>query len=445
MKNEISKMKSYQECLDKIYRLGRFGIKLELDTISNVLRLLNHPQKNYRVIHVAGTNGKGSTATYIASILQKAGFKTGLYTSPHLVKFNERITVNGEQISDDQVVKTYEAVNNVDIGKRKATFFEIATAMGFYHFSKENVDWAVIETGMGGRFDATNVIKPQVSVITNLSIEHADYLGNTIKAIANEKGGIIKPNTPVVTGVSQPSGLDRLKEIAKENSSRLFVYKKDFSIRKTANQDLYTYDGLDRQFCDLKKPLPGDHQKENLSLALAACELIFKNPGNNDKRYNLDEKLVRDGLSIAKWPGRLEHVMENPLVILDGAHNLQAARVLGKHLSSTLSHRKLTLVLGILDDKPYEKMLKSLVPCAGDIIITKAKIDRSLDPLLLKKAVQKITKAPVIIIEDVKEAVAHAIKFSDKEDAVCIAGSLYVAGEAKEKFDNDLDQKEKLK
>ena len=198
------KKNSYQKCLDKIYKLGRFGIKLELDTISNILNLLDNPEKKYNLIHVAGTNGKGSTATYIASILQKAGFKTGVYTSPHLVKFNERIAINGRHISNDDVVNAYEAVNKVDTGERKATFFEIATAMGFYYFAKKSVQWAVIETGMGGRFDATNIIKPKVSVITNLSIEHTDYLGNTIKALAKEKGGIIKACTPVVTGVSQP-------------------------------------------------------------------------------------------------------------------------------------------------------------------------------------------------------------------------------------------------
>ncbi len=188
---------SYDQCLDKIYKLGRFGIKLELDTILNILRLLNDPQKNYNVVHVAGTNGKGSTATYIASLLRQAGFKTGVYTSPHLVRFNERITVDGKEISDEDVVSAYEAVNAVNIGKRRATFFEIATAMAFYQFAKEQVDWAVIETGMGGRFDATNIVKPQASVITNLSIEHTEYLGSTIKDLAREKGGIIKPNTPV--------------------------------------------------------------------------------------------------------------------------------------------------------------------------------------------------------------------------------------------------------
>ncbi len=425
------KKNSYQKCLDKIYKLGRFGIKLELDTISNILNLLDNPEKKYNLIHVAGTNGKGSTATYIASILQKAGFKTGVYTSPHLVKFNERIAINGRHISNDDVVNAYEAVNKVDTGERKATFFEIATAMGFYYFAKKSVQWAVIETGMGGRFDATNIIKPKVSVITNLSIEHTDYLGNTIKALAKEKGGIIKACTPVVTGVSQPSGLKVIKKIAKEKSSELYIYKKDFSARKNSGQHYYAYKGLKQNFNHLIKPLPGDHQKENLSLALAACELIFD---------NLDENLVKEGLAITKWPGRLEHVQDQPLVIIDGAHNLKAARILGKYLASTLKNRKLTLVLGILDDKPHEKMLESLVPYADNIIITKAKIDRSLEPSILKKAVQKITNNPVTIIKDVKNAVSYAIDISNNEDAVCIAGSLYVAGEAREKLiiDNTL-------
>jgi dihydrofolate synthase/folylpolyglutamate synthase len=432
------KKNAYQKCLDKIYKLARFGIKLELDTILNILKSLNNPQKNYCMVHVAGTNGKGSTATYIASILKKAGFKTGLYTSPHLVKFNERISINGEQISNDQVVEAYQAVHAADTGKRQATFFEIATAMGFYHFSKQAVDWAVIETGMGGRFDATNVIHPEVSVITNLSIEHTDYLGNTIKALAKEKGGIIKPATPAVVGVSQPSGLKVINQIVQEKSSDLYIYKKDFSMRKNPRQDTYTYNGLKKCFHNLIKPLPGDHQKENLSLALATCELIFEKLKTTDKPYDFNETFVQEGLLLARWPGRLEHVRKNPLIILDGAHNLMAARVLGKYLSSILKDRRLTLVIGILDDKPYKQMLKSLVPCAQNIIITKAKINRSLQPSILKKAAQGLTPCPVTIIEDVKQAVTHAIDTSKAEDVICIAGSLYVAGEAKEKFDNDL-------
>ncbi|MCF6239890.1 MAG: hypothetical protein L3J74_00940 [Bacteroidales bacterium] len=189
------------------------------------------------------------------------------------------------------------------------------------------------------------------------------------------------------------------------------------------------------------KPLPGEHQKENLSLALAACEIIFQKFKKTDSRYDLTQDLVKNGLALTKWPGRLEHVMQQPLVILDGAHNLVAAKVLGKHLISILNNRKLTLVLGILDDKPFEKMLEHLVPNADTIIVTKAKINRSLETDVLKDAVKKITKSPCLIIEDVKDAVSHAIDVSSAKDVVCIAGSLYVAGEAKEKFDNDLIKK----
>lgn len=432
---------SYQDCLDTIFKLGRFGIKLELDTILDILKSLNNPQKDYHCIHVAGTNGKGSTATYIESILRKAGFKTGIYTSPHLVRFNERICVNGEPISDAKVVEAYEAVNAADLGKRKATFFEINTAMAFYHFSREKIDWAIIETGMGGRFDATNVIHPVVSVITNLSIEHTDYLGHTIKALAKEKGGIIKPKTPVVTCVSQPSGLRVIKQIAKENCAPLFQFKHDFSIRKNSKKTTYLYRGLHQTYRDILKPLPGDHQKENLSLALAACELVFTKFKKKDPRYTLSPRLVTEGLAITKWPGRLEVIMEKPLVILDGAHNLKAAKLLSKYLGQTLSDKKLTLVVGILDDKPFEEMLKYLVPCAQRIIVTKAKIDRSLETAVLKSAIEKIIdkKNEIIIevIEDVQTAVTHAISTSSDNDAVCIAGSLYVAGEAKAKFNVD--------
>lgn len=427
----------YELCLDRIYKLGRFGIKLELDTIRNILRFLNNPHKNYRMIHVAGTNGKGSTATYLASVLQQAGFKTGIYTSPHLVRFNERICINGRQISDEDVVSVYEAVDAVDIGKRKATFFEIATAMAFYYFAREGVDWAVIETGMGGRFDATNVIRPELSVITNLSIEHTDYLGSTIKDLAREKGGIIKPGTPVVTAVSQPSGLGVLEETAERNNAPLFRFKKDFSIRKAAGKKTYTYQGIHHTFKDIIKPLPGDHQRENLSLALAGLELVFERLRDKDPRYQLTPDLVEKGLAQARWPGRLERIMEKPLVILDGAHNLKAAQLLAAYLRQTLKEKSLTLVLGILDDKPHDEMLKLLVPLADRVVVTQAKIDRSIKSDVLAAAVKKIFPGEVVVIDRVSEAVSYAISTASQDDAICIAGSLYVAGEAKAKFDLD--------
>ena len=389
----------YHLCLEKIYNLGRFGIKLGLDTISNILSQLNSPHTQYNTVHVAGTNGKGSTATCIASILSAAGFKTGIHTSPHLVRFNERICVDGRQISDEEVVNAYRAVNAADNGPRRATFFEIVTAMAFYHFAEQQVEWAVIETGMGGRFDATNIITPKVSVITNLCLEHTSYLGHTIRDLAREKGGIIKPGVPAVTAVSQPSGIAGLTEIATRQGSALFQFKKDFCIRKIPGRPIYNYKGLYQPLKSLTKPLPGEHQRENLSLALAACELIFEQNKTLDPRYQLTPKKIQNGLARVTWPGRLEKIMDHPLVILDGAHNIKAAALLGKYLNQTLGEKKLTLVIGILDDKPYQAMLAQLLPRAQRVIVTRAKTDRSLEPAVLAAAAGKIFTGELQVID----------------------------------------------
>jgi dihydrofolate synthase / folylpolyglutamate synthase len=427
----------YKDCLDKLFKLGRFGIKLELETITNILKLLNSPHKNFKIIHIAGTNGKGSIGSYISSILSTAGYKTGFYTSPHLIKFNERFSIDGNDVSDDEIVKAYRAVDNVDIGKREATFFEIATAMAFYIFSKNNVEYAVIETGMGGRFDATNIVNPEVSIISNLSIEHTDYLGNTIKDLAREKAGIIKPGKPVVTGVSQPSGLEFIKQKAKEKSAPLYIFKKDFSNRKIPNSESFSYNGISHTLKNIMTPLKGDHQRDNTALALAAMELLQIKENANPV---FTEKNIREGLKKAKWPGRLDYVLEKPCVIIDGAHNKNASKILGDYLEKNFAGRKLTSVVGILDDKPYESMLKNMTSISSRIIFTKAKTGRSIDPLILKNAAEKFSKAEMIIMEDVDKACKFAINTSKASDVICIAGSLYVAGEAKETIDNEFAQ-----
>ncbi len=423
----------YKECLDKLFKLGRFGIKLELETISNILKLLNSPQNNFKTIHIAGTNGKGSIGTYISSILLESGYKTALYTSPHLIRFNERFSINGKDVSDDEIVNAYKAVNSSDIGKRKATFFEIATAMAFYMFSKNQVEFAVIETGMGGRFDATNIVTPEISIISNLSIEHTDYLGHTIKALAKEKAGIIKYGKPVVTGVTQPSGIDYIRTKAQEQSSLVYVLKKEFSTRKNPKGNKFSYNGIFQKLINIETPLRGDHQRDNTALALAALELL----SNRYDNKIFTKSNVEKGLKKAKWPGRLDYVLDKPCVIIDGAHNKQASKVLSDYLKKNFKGRKLTSIIGILDDKPYETMLKNLTSTSNRVIITKAKIGRSIDPLILQKAAGKVSDAEIIIIADVGEACEYAINNSNDSDVICIAGSLYVAGEAKEKIDNE--------
>ncbi len=425
---------TYQECLEKMYGLGRFGIKLGLDTISGILKNLNHPERGIRFIHIAGTNGKGSIASYMASMLSASGFKTGLYTSPHLIKFNERFCINGRQVTDQDVIEAYQAVTQADTCERKATFFELATAMAFYLFKQNNVEWAVFETGMGGRLDATNILKPEISIISNLSVEHTDYLGETIEEIANEKGGIIKPLIPVVTGVTQPSALSILENLAEKNNAPLFLYNRDFSTRPSQKNGCFDFKGPKGEINEIRLTLAGDHQTHNAALALAACQLLFTREEVSNSDFIFSLKTMREGILETRWPGRLETILKRPRVILDGAHNQDAADNLGRYLNREITKGRLTLVLGILDDKPFESMVKSLVPAAHKIILTKAKINRSLLPSVLKNAIETMTDAELTIIDDVGDALLNAIQSSSPEDTVCVAGSLYVVGEARKKI-----------
>ena len=414
----------YTNCLESMFGLRRFGIKLGLDTIRSILEDLGNPQERFACIHVAGTNGKGSIASAIASILFTAGYKTGLYTSPHLVKFNERILINNNTISNDGVVAAYNAVKNADYGAREPTFFEFATAMALYEFDKRGVEWAVMETGMGGRLDATNIINPKISIISNIALEHQFYLGNTIAQIAGEKGGIIKKSTPVVSGVRQKSAKDVIKNIAEENSADLYFFEDDFRIRKITNE-YFSYSGIKEEWHDMRPGLPGEHQIDNAAVVLAACEILKRNG------LNLPLPKIREGLVNTKWPGRLEIVCRSPIVIMDGAHNLVASRMLADYLSQNLAGKKITLVVGILDDKPYEEMLRCLLPSCSRVILTQPEIDRSLSPDKLYSASEKIT-SDISIINNVGEAVKHAFDTALPDEAVCIAGSLYVVGEARE-------------
>jgi len=415
-------MDAYEKSLETMYRLRRFGIKLGLATIKNILKNLGNPQNNFQSIHVAGTNGKGSVASALASMLHAAGYKTGLYTSPHLIHFNERISINNQHISNADVVAAYEAVNRVHYGEREPTFFEFATAMALYEFNRQNVDWAVIETGMGGRLDATNMIKPALSIITNISLEHRDYLGNTLSQIAGEKAGIIKPRTPVVTAIKQPVARAVVKEVAQNKSAPLYRFGKDFRVRRLRTGGL-SYYGIDNVLPNVQPALLGDHQIDNTALALASVEIL------NRKKTEISLQHIKDGLANTRWPGRLDVVSKNPFIILDGAHNLIAARNLGRYLTRNFANRKLTMVVGILDDKPYVSMLKSLLCACDRVILTRARINRALDPEILH-AVAETLVADTAVISSVDHAVAHAIRSARPKDVICIAGSLYVVGEA---------------
>jgi dihydrofolate synthase/folylpolyglutamate synthase len=414
---------SYSNSLKEMFSLRRFGIKLGLSTIKTILTNLGNPQDGFKSIHVAGTNGKGSIASAIASIFHQAGFKVGLYTSPHLIRFNERIRINQEPISDEETISAYEAVKQAPYGTRQPTFFEFSTAMALYQFGKQNVEWAIIETGMGGRLDATNVIKPVVSIITNISIEHKMYLGNTIAQIAKEKGGIIKEKTPVVTGIRQKSAIAVIREIAAKKLSPVYRLGDDFNV--TRNPDgTFDYLGIKNRWQNMHSGLLGDYQVDNAALALAVCEILM------DRNVALPVKSIKEGLARNKWPGRLEVASTTPYVLIDGAHNLVAAQHLGHFLRTNLAGRPITLVVGILDDKPYAAMLRALLPVCQKVILTRPKINRSLPTDILHRIAKTII-SDIRTISDVGDAVKYAIEHASPNDVICIAGSLYVVGEAK--------------
>jgi dihydrofolate synthase / folylpolyglutamate synthase len=413
-----------------MYGFRRFGIKLGLSTIKRILAGLGNPQDTFACIHVAGTNGKGSVASSLASILHRNGYKTGLYTSPHLVRFNERIQVNNRPVTNEKVVTSYSAVKDAHFGKRDPTFFEFTTAMALLEFADQKVDWAVIETGMGGRLDATNIINPALSIITNISLEHRAYLGNTLAQIAGEKAGIIKKHTPLVTGVRQKKAFAEIKRIAAGKEAPLFRLGTDFKVRRNQGQT-FSYYGIRNVWHNLQTALPGSYQVDNAALVLAACELIGKN------NATITRNNIQEGLSKNHWPGRLEIVSNNPFIILDGAHNLAAARNLAKFLSTNLAGKAITLVVGILDDKPYKAMLKSLLTPVHRVILTRAKIDRALEPERLYDVAQNLN-ADAVIIPDVEQAIKKAVETTPRHGAICIAGSLYVVGEAKEAFEKGL-------
>ncbi len=413
----------YERCLDSMYKLGRFGIILGLDTMKDLLERLGNPEKKFIVIHVSGTNGKGSVASYLNKILSLSGYRTGLYTSPHLVRFNERIQVNGEMVTDEEVVTSYNRVEAANTGERSGTFFELTTAMAFELFAERGVEVAIIETGMGGRLDATNIVTPVLSIITNVSLEHKDHLGDTIAKIAYEKAGIIKEGIPAIVGVRQASAIGVIEETAREINAPVIRLGRDIHIRRSAKGFSCRCDDI--ALSHLTTSLLGHHQAENASLAVAACGILRK-----EDQFKITDEAITEGLATTFWPGRLERISNTPETIIDGAHNPAAIKVLVSYLEEEQKGREITLVTGILDDKSYQKMFAALLPLCRRVVLVQAKTERSIDPEIMRDdAIKYVTD--VTVIRDIEEAVTSARASARPGELVLIAGSLYVAGEAR--------------
>lgn len=419
--------------LQQLYSLERFGIKLGLDNIRTLLGLLGNPHEGLKAVHVTGTNGKGSVCAYVASVLQKAGYRTGLYTSPHLVRFNERIQVDGVPISDGDLLRLWNgiqpAMKQMD-GERpvnRPTFFEVTTAMAFEYFREQKVDVAAIEVGMGGRFDATNVIESRVAVVTRVGLEHTEHLGRTVDRIAREKAGIIKPASRAVT-VDQEA-LPVIEARCRELQAPLTIVGRDVTLERIS-QDL---DGQRIRVrgafgtLEVDTPLVGSFQVENVGLAVAALT-EFRKTG-----IEIPDAAIVSGIAAVRWPARFQKIRENPLVIIDGAHNGPAAAALAAAYSELFPERKCILVTGILADKDLASITASLGPLASRVIACRPKSHRAYHPEEVASAFRRY--APSEVVPAVADAIDRALAEATEDDLVLITGSIYTAGEALDHLD----------
>jgi len=426
-KNNSSHGKNgYQASLDFLYSLEKFGMIFGLTQVKKILEAIGSPDTSIPSIHIGGTNGKGSTAAMMASILQKEGYRVGLYTSPHLIRFTERIKVNGKEIEEVDVVRlTGWMRERIEAAGMTPpfTFFDFTTAMALLYFSQRVVDLAILEVGLGGRLDSTNVVDPLLSVVTNVEKDHEDVLGKTILKIAGEKGGIIKKGRPFITAATQPRVLRLFSEICSEKGAPYFRVGKDFHSTRVGERDFH-YEGLHRKLWGVKLNLSGPHQVTNAATALGAMEVL------EELGYTVSTQAMMEGLRAVEWPGRLESVSSSPRVILDGAHNPAGALVLRESLEQEFRFRHLILLIGILKEKDIQGILHTLAPLADHIILSQPRVERAASVASLREALgQNGTKAE--IVEDLHEAITRGISLTGEEDLLCITGSLYTVGEAK--------------
>lgn len=445
----------YLESFVNYEKISSFPYKksLKLERMRGFLALLDNPQESLHCVHIAGTKGKGSVCVFAAYILKEAGFKVGLYTSPHLVDFRERIRILESpqstlssspqkdfegMISKREIARLVERLKPIVEKYNRSckygalTFFEIYTALAFLYFKQKKVDYAVLESGLGGRLDATNTVNPLVCGISPISYDHTDQLGKTIKKIAKEKAGIIKSDgrlqiaggrLAVVSAPQEKEVREVIRKRCKDADAKLYEVEKDIVWRKkryTNGFQIFYVKGIRKNYDNLKIRLLGEYQLDNAALALGLTELL-----NEGK---ITPAAVKHGLQNALWPGRLEVLSKKPTVVLDGAQNAASALALKEALKSYFRYQKLILVLGISNDKDIKGICDCLGGIADKIILTKAKNPRAADPRVIKKTIHK----PVLVTYNIKESIRQARHLATPRDLILITGSLFVAGEARE-------------
>ena len=399
------------------------GIRPGLGPVRRLLGRLGNPQQRYRSLLVGGTNGKGSIAATLASVLQAAGYRVGLYTSPHLIDFRERIRVDGAMIPEEALRRRIRQTRRAN--HEGVTYFEFTTALAFLHFAHCRVDVAVLEVGMGGRLDATNVIRPELSVISNIAMDHAEFLGPRLEDIALEKAGIIRRGGVCITAATQPPVLNVLEAVCREKKARLLRVGREIRIRAKRG-GLFDFRSQGMEGKNLTTALKGPHQRENIACALAALGVL------RDRGFAIGGEAVRRGLADVRWEGRLEIVAQSPTVLLDGAHNVAGAAALKRALGE-FRYRRLILVLGILADKDWRGMIRRLAPLAHQVILTRPPEERAQAPETMAAEAMRWSEN-VAAVRNPREAVRIALEMAGREDLVCVAGSLYLVGAVRPLF-----------
>ena len=421
---------SFEETLDYLYGLQRLGMKFGLENITRVLETIGNPQDSLKIVHIAGSNGKGSTAAHLESVLMEAGYSVGLYSSPHFVRFTERIRVDRKTIEETDVVRITrnmldampELASNADAEEQvPVTFFELTTALALVYFAEKGVDTVILETGLGGRLDATNVCNPILSMITTISLEHQEFLGNTIEQIAGEKAGIVKPGKPVICGVRQPEAKKVIREVCEEKQAPLYQAGAQFRIRQYKDGS-FSYSGIERSFKGLRTSMRGRHQARNAAMAVAGAEVL------QSLGFAISDEAIRKGLENVRWRGRQEYLEMPQRVLLDGAHNAEAMMTLCRSLKNEYTYRRLLVLMGIMREKNHRRMIASIAPLADEIVFCRPKMDRSQVPEVLKKEANR-HGVHTEIIEDVASGFRSLLERAGENDLVCVTGSLFTVGE----------------
>ena len=418
---------------ERMVRVGYTPANFNLTRMQRLATALGNPQRQFMSVHIAGTKGKGSTAHMVAAMLQRSGYKVGLYTSPHFVSICERVRVNGDQISEAEFARLVAKVAPVVEKETKDafTFFEIMTAAAFQHFADQGVDIAVLETGLGGRLDSTNIVKPEVCAITSISYDHMAQLGRTLPAIAEEKAGIIKTGIPVITGPQEPEVTKVLKEAAKKVDAPLRIVGEDieFSYRFEKSRAAGPHTRVcmstsSSRFDHVQVPLLGEHQAHNCGIALAVIDAL------RERGMKIAEQDAIDGLEKLTVPGRLEIIRQQPRTVVDGAHNAASIAALMRAIGQNINYDSMVVIFGCSVDKDIDGMLSQLQLGADKIIFTSTGPVRSADPHELHQRFAEKTQKMAMVEPDLKDAFRVACNCVGRDDLVCVTGSMYLVGRA---------------